>query len=156
MRAPDFQGGRGRAWHNTQKTKPDHEACIGAVLLNVPGAHPLWSWWCVSMVHLRALPGVPPATIHYPAAEYEFMIFSVDPERCPSPEPDQGQYPHLEPFDVVYQFHGVSDDQAKRIFELAVQSCVDGRMSPDSDYRSAWKRTIDATVEHFITGHGLN
>lgn len=154
MRDPDAQGPYGRAWLLQDTSgKPDYQANCGSWLVNCPSAHPFWHWWLVGLVSLRDIPGVKPAHKKYPEAEYEFMIYSIDPERCPNPEPDDPSgYPHLTPFDVLEQFHGVTDHDASRICMSAVHAIVNGVMSPDQDYRSAWKATLAATVQHFREG----
>lgn len=120
--------------------------------MNVPGAHAFWSWWTVTLVHLREVPGVPPPHLKYPEAEYEFTIFSINPEACPEPDPDAVGHPILTPPDVVEQFHGVSDEDAERICLGAVQAIVNGHISPDQDYRGVWKMLMAGTVEHFRQG----
>ncbi len=154
MREPDLAGPCGRAWKMPNKNElPSHQAHISSWLVNRPGAHPFWQWWVVSMIHLRDLPGVPAAHRHYQDAEFEFTIFSIDPERCPNPQPDDPNgYPHLVPLDVVEQFHGVSDADASRICLSAIQAIVQGILSPDQDYRQSWKESIRQTVEHFASG----
>ena len=117
------------------------------------GANPFWSYWMVAIVHLRDIPGVPPARKSYADAEFEFLIATIDPEKAPNPDPDLGPWPLLRPMDCVVHFHGVIDDQAAKLLELAVRDMVLSAESPDSDYREAWKRKIWATVEHMTTGH---
>jgi hypothetical protein len=137
--------------------EPESPACLAAWLVNRPGAHPWWQFYIVSIVHLRDVPGVAPAKKTFPEAAYEFQITTIDPERCPSPEPEAGSYPLLHPSDVIHQFHGVKDEDAVRIAELAVAAIVDGLLSPDSDFRSAWKDSLSKTVQHFIEGrHALH
>lgn len=157
MRDPDAQGPYGRAWLLQDKSgKPDYQASCGAWLVNCPSAHPFWHWWLVGTTGLRDLPGVKPAVKQYPEAEYEFIIFSIDPQACPNPEPDDPKgYPHLTPIDVVEHFHGVSDHDAARICMSAVHAIVNGVLSPDQDYRSAWKASLEATVQHFRSGQHI-
>jgi hypothetical protein len=153
MRDPDTTGPCGRAWLYRASPDAKPHASISQWLVNRPGAHPYWQWWTVSVVHLRDLPGLKPAKKHYPEAEYEFMIFSIDPEQRPDPEPDDPRgYPHLVPLDVVVQFHGVTDRDAERICQSAISAIMNGLLSPDQDYRQAWKESIRATVSHFAAG----
>lgn len=156
MREPDIKGPFGRAWFIQVKTEnPDHNACLGSWVVNVPGAHPFWEHWLVAVVHLRDMPGQSkPAYKKYPEAEFEFGIHSISPETCPQPDPDKALegYPLLSPADVVEHFHGVSDKDALRIGEGAILAMVNGRMSPDQDFRSMWSRLITGTVAHFRSG----
>lgn len=154
MRDPDLTGPYGRGWQLKHRDdKPDYQASLGTWLVNCPTAHPFWHWWVVGMVSLRDIPGVKPAHKRYPEAEYEFMIYSINPEECPNPEPDDPKgYPHLIPLDVVEQFHGVTDRDASRILTSAMQAIVNGYLSPDQDYRQAWKSSLATTIEHFRSG----
>lgn len=154
MHEPDIQGPFGRAWSLSHKSDvPDHTACLGNWLVNVPGAHPFWEYWLIVVIHLRDIPGVKPAYKKYPEAEFEFSIHSIDPERCPSPDPDGGVgFPILSPVDVVEQFHGISDRDARRVAEAGVTAIVNGQVSPDQDFRSLWGMLITGTVEHFKQG----
>jgi hypothetical protein len=158
MREPDQEGPSGRAWllPAPPAQRMEHAASIGTWLVNVPDAHQFWEWWIVSVVHLRAGDHLPPATLDYDGAEYEFTIFTVDPDESPDPDPEityiEGVR-FLSPPDVVEQFHGVADGDAARIAHVAVQAIVAGDISPDSDHRPRWKVLLDATVKAFQAGH---
>lgn len=156
MREPDVTGPFAKAWFFSNKDPkvPDHQACLGSWLLNMPGAHPFWSYWLVTCVHLRDIPGVKPAHKKYPEAEFEFSIHSIDPERCPEPDPDKALegFPLLSPVDVVEHFHGLSDRDALRVAEAGINAMCHGRISPDQDFRAEWHRVITGTVEHFRQG----
>jgi hypothetical protein len=162
MRAPDQQTGNGRAWNLDLTRIPEGQkhATVASWLVNVPGAHPFWAYWTITVVTLKDLPGVPPAKKRYPEAEYEFMILAIDPERCPEPDPDKiiiEGYPHLSPIDVIEQFHGISEADAGRLVDGAVRAVLSGHVSPDQDFRPAWRNLIAGTVQHFIEGkHPLN
>lgn len=81
------------------------------------------------------------------------MILAFDPETPPDPDNRGGDGAKiLTPLDLVHQFNGVTDEQAERLCEGAVRLIVDGRMSPDQDYRSLWKEIIRNTVEHTVLG----
>lgn len=151
MRAPDIEGVRGKAWKII--SRPDHQAHIAGYIVSSPHYHPIWSYWLVNVCHLRDLPGVPPAYLAYPGAEYEFCIQSCDPTRdAPDPDHPEKGYHTLCPVDVVEQFDGVSDDDARRMCEACVRGICDGLISPDQDYRSLWKKTIATTASHFRSG----
>lgn len=153
MRPPDWQGVGGRAWLIPNKSDvPDHQATIAGWLVNAPGCHPFWSWWTVHVIHLRDIRGVKPAHKRYPEAEYEFVILAIHPDHPADPDHPEKGYHYLTPANVVEQFHGVTDRDAGRFAELAVRSILDGRMSPDQDYRSAWRATVKDTIAHFREG----
>ncbi len=155
MREFDLVGQCGKAWL-LKMPEDSQKAGLASWLVNRPGAHPYWQWWLVGVTHLRDVPGMKPAHKKYPEAEYEFLIFSIDPTACPNPEPDDPNgYPHLTPIDVVEQFHGIKDSDAVRLCEGAVQGIVNGVISPDQDYRSMWSQMIAGTVAHFSQGKHL-
>jgi hypothetical protein len=158
MREPDFEGTGGRAWRIAIRPEDrdhvDQEASLAAWHLNCPHAHPFWSWYMVTLIHLRDVPGMSkPATKQYPGASHEVIVMSLNPDHALT-EPGQIQHPlyYLEPFDHVIQFDGTTDEQAIRVIELYVRACVDGHISPDQDYREAWKSMMRKTVEHVVTG----
>jgi hypothetical protein len=155
MRDADRIGQAGRAWQLALNS--EWPACLAGWLVDRPGAHPWWHNYIVAVVHLRDVPGVGAAKKQYPEAAYEFQIVTVNPEECPVPDPDAGHWPFLIPPDVIHQFHGVKDEDAVRICELAVSAIADGLLSPDSDFRSAWKASLETTVRHFVDGrHALH
>lgn len=155
MREADQTGSVGCAWK--LQSDPKSPACLVAWLVDRPGAHPWWHCYIVSVVHLRDAPGVEPAKKSYPEAAYEFQIITINPEECPTPDPDAKDFPLLLPPDVIYQFHGVTDEEAVRIGALAITAIVDGLLSPDTDFKSAWKDSLAKTVKHFVEGrHALH
>lgn len=158
MREPDQKSHLARAWNLDLSKVPEgpaKEAAVASWLLNVPGAHPFWSYWVMSVISLRDLPGMKPAHKCYPEAEYEFMILAVDPERHPAPDPDlillEG-FGWLDPIDVMEQFHGISVMDCRRLAEGSVRAICSGFISPDQDYRPAWKSLIAGTVQHLAEG----
>lgn len=153
MRTPDLVGTtNAQAWHMTEVVKRNagpvvSHATLTSYLLHVPWAHPAWSYYLLSLIHLRDLPGIPPATKKYPDAAYELIIISLDPQF--TPDPDIGKFHFLEPFDVVEQFHGVTDAQVIEMGEVFVQAILAGTISPDQDYRSHWTHMVAAAVQYF-------
>ena len=162
MRRPDLIRAQTKAWKlpASAQATPDQAATISAWVVNGP-FHPFWSWWLISAIHLRDLPGVRPAHREFPEAGHEFIIVSLNPERG---EPDIEAIERAEdwgdpsvarflvPPDLVYQVGGISDEQAAQCLDLMVQAIIDGRMSPDQDYREAWKESIAGTLEHLASG----
>jgi hypothetical protein len=157
MREPDFVGVAGRAWRihirPEDRREKAQDASLAAWHMHCPHAHPLWSWYMVTLIHLREIPGTPPVKRQYPEAAYEVIVMSLNPD-YPLQEPGIIQHPlhYLEPFDHVFQFDGPNDAQAIRVIELYIWACVNGHISPDSDYRQAWKDMLRGTIEHVVTG----
>lgn len=158
--APDMVGAGGwRAWRidraaalRAPHATKDHQASIAAWLVHCPGAHAAWSWWTMSVVHLRPIEGARPAEKQYPEAEYEFSIITLDPSHAPSDPRDWTAMRFLTPLDAVVQFHGVTDAQAEGVLEAAVRAVMSGHVSPDQDFRGFWERSIPATARHFQEG----
>ena len=91
---------------------PDQEATLAGWLIHAPGQSPAWSDYLLMLVHLRDLPGVPPATRKFPEAEYQMTLFALDPEGKPRADDAETWWP-LTPFNAEVQFAGpTSDSQA--------------------------------------------
>jgi len=148
MREPDKTGHVGwSAW-----LVPTQPPALAVWLLDCPGAHVMWRYWRVSLVHLRPLDGLPPAIKQYPDAEYELVSAALDPDR--EVNPDQlGSLVPLDPLDFVHHFHGMNDAQAVKLLELLVDAVIRGVLSPDSDWRTRWRRLIWGSVDHVTGGH---
>lgn len=160
---PTYEGQAGRAYRcegvrDQVIAEGDPTAITGIVqwLLHVPGAHPFWSWWALNAIHLRDVPGMPPANKHYPGAEYELLVVALNPEH---PAPDPRRVPEdglkfLTPVDVCEQFHDVpgGDEKVRELIELFAKAVCDGALSPDQDFRPLWRRYLDGTLDHFRKG----
>ncbi len=166
MRAPDVNGTAGwRAWRSPTRSA-EAPASLATYLLHCPGAHFAWSYWWLGLVHLRELPGIPPAKLHFPEATHELMWAAINPEECPAPDPDAPPWPYLQPFDLIEQFQVQSDQHAAQIAYAVVRAIVfgypveitvagatlRGRASPDQDFRGVWAKTIQATAKHHREG----
>lgn len=188
MREPDLTNAPAtiRAWHYLVKPgvgPADWSAGLGSWLIECdPNTlDPIFTKWFVGGVSLRDIEGVPPANRQYPEAEYELNCFTVDPESGVGPEhyermTTEGAYPGaptrflVQPPDVVFQWHGTSDEEATEILEAFVRAVVLGGLSPSRPpvgyshgvaflpgparaFDAAWRRRLVATVEHYTTGH---
>lgn len=54
--------------------------------MTLPGQHPFWSKYVLSVIHLRDEESTAPAKKDYPEATYEICLIALDPERKPVPE----------------------------------------------------------------------
>lgn len=144
---------------------PAWDAAIGQWLIHAPGSHPLWSWYVMHGVHLRPIPGVRPAKLHRPTSSHEFIIMALNPE-CGDPDPANlfawidaqraAKRPHwLDPFDLVHQVDGATDEIATETLRLFIRAVCDGQTSPESDFRSWNEQLLDGTVAHMLEGHHL-
>lgn len=157
MREPDFKGvGAWKAWRSKlppegTRPSPDQDATLAVWLVHCPGAHLGWSYWWITLVHLRPIAGVRPADIHTPGASYEVACVAQNPDVAPDPDRvfgDDSTCHWLTPVDWVVQFGSVqTDKRAIQVIESAVEAIMTGRVSPDRDYRSFWKGAIRQTAE---------
>jgi len=162
MRAPDLEGNNCRVWkirkpdRRGPRWQPDWEASLANYILHCPWAHPFWSWYAIAGVHLRAIPGVPPPKLHFGGAGYEIDILSLNPDYVPDIsglEADTGYLRYLTPPDLVHQVTGkLTDEQFQGIVQEVIVTIVEGRASPDVDYREWWRQAIDQTVAHVLAG----
>jgi hypothetical protein len=153
MRSPDKEG-KWRAWE-VRLTSEERAACpaqLGDWVVHAPGVHPFWSWWRVSLIHLRDIPGQPPAQRQYPEAEYELLSIALDPACVVDPD-DVTTQKWLQPIDFSIQFYGLSDDSARYLLTLLIDGVVSGHLHPDTDFERSWRGAISATIEHLTGGH---
>src|SRR6476661_7856958 len=146
---PTLKGPGGRAWCLLSEMTRANSAALATWFVNCPGAHPLWSWWMVSVVHLRELPGEPPVQKQYPEAAYEFTIIALQsPQGTRAAAESLPSIPivTLRPIDVVFQFHGVGDQDAARVATVAVETIMRGALSPDQDYRRGWEAMLAQVI----------
>ena len=151
---PTHEGRGGRAW---QMSFPPHPTQIAGFLLYAPAAHPAWSYYLVSLVHLRDVEGFPPAHRLFQEATHETTILALDPSKPLPPvavgPTEIGNCSYLEPANVVQRFAVPTDTAALRVLDAMVLAIVQGAASPDSDWRSFWKLFIESAARHTLRGH---
>jgi hypothetical protein len=120
---------------------PADDASIAVWFVHAPWMHPFWSWHYVAVIHLRDLPGQSKSpTRVLDGATHEFIVLSVDPDTPPDMKVlDFERVKYLKPADVVQQFIASNDAEALQQIEEGLVMVVDGRMTLDSDGRSAWR-----------------
>jgi hypothetical protein len=152
-RIPDLAGDDRRAWRVPVDNAPEGHAGVGCDwLVHRPGAHPLWWWYMVAIVHLRPLHDLDRPAIQFPGATHEALIVSLDPEH-ELPDLDTWGPAHmLQPPDLAAQFIVNSDAQAAEVGDLLVTHIVIDGQSPDSDHRSYWTEAVENTAEHLRLG----
>lgn len=128
--------------------------CIAQWLLDAPGAHPHWRYHVLTVVHLRPLEGIPEASVQFPGASHEMQVLALDPTKDDVVDSaDWSTMTHwMTPPDVVVQFIVGDDADARKVARLAAHAVAQGRLVPDSDYRTHWEQTIQATSEHVRLG----
>lgn len=99
----------------------------------LPGTHPLWSWYDLSVIHLRDVEGYEPAVRMRHEATHELALYAVS---------DEGQ--RLTPVNYSMQAALESDDEARNWGEAVYMALRLKRMHPDTDFRSVTEKMIVA------------
>lgn len=149
-RPPDATGTAGEAWLVRRASPPGEQPPLSRWLVRCPRVHPYWHWWVVQVLDVRK----EIAARLYAKAEYGIIIYAVDPYSCPEPDveaPEKG-YPDLVPWDIVENFHGLTEAQAVHLCATAVRGIVSGLLTPDEDQAAQWKKSIAMMVETMKTG----
>jgi len=147
---PDIQGSMGLAWvmDVDALARKGGNAVHGTVKcwsVRAPWAHPLWHSYHVVCLHLRPIPGEPPAKIMLAGATHEVMVIALHPDDQPALD-DFTRY--LTPINFSGQFIAESDVAAALKVEQAVRDICDGKLSPDTDYMRSWMhRFSDSNIK---------
>lgn len=137
-REPDITGRAARAWQVTydRDGDPRVDSHVGTWIIEGP-FHPFWSQWAMTIIELKEVEGMPPPNRKYPEADAEFLIVSLNPDH-PAETTVNPQLRFLEPPDVAFQCDGLDREQLEALLRGCVDDVVEGRISPDSDYRQTW------------------
>jgi hypothetical protein len=149
MREPDLRGvGDWAAWlvHRPIATEPRKQGTVAEWLVFCPGAHAFWSYWWLSMIHLRPIDGAPDAVVTTPGAGWEIVSIAQSPDMQPDPDLDDTRW-WLIPVEWEVQFGSVrTDAEAEQVAMAVVRAIMRGEVSPDSDFESFWKQVIPGTA----------
>lgn len=151
-RSPDVTGTFGQAWKiDTNRPGPaDWSACLAVWLIQAPGQGHGANVFYLSAIHLRDIPGVPPAHKNYPEAEYELSVLAVNAASLPDAD-SATAIPLDRNAAVLHQFHGITDQQVAAVAEQCVRDVVDGNLPAET-------RTVslnfgpDVTQPPFVQG----
>lgn len=153
-RTPDLSGDFGRAWRvDLEKRSPEErKSSLELWAVHRPGTYPFAEWFIVSVVSLKQLEGLPPAWRKYPEAEFELMVMMTDPAQGAIDADAKDLSFKVISCEIVEQFHGTDEAQAKELGRLAVKAVVNGLAQPDCGYAGLWKVLVRNTVEHLVIG----
>ena len=159
MRPPDLKD-RAEAWlipvrRDRKDWRPDWDGTLALYLLHCGWSHPFWHWYHICGIHLRPIPGVRPPKKFFPEASHEIMILALDPKVQHDPDllaSGEQELSYLSPPDLIHQVGDLTDDQFKQLVQDVVLAIVEGKASPDQDWREWWRRAIDETAEHIREG----
>jgi hypothetical protein len=133
---------------------PDQTASLRAWVLTCPGQSPAWSQFMLTVVHLRPIEGVRPATLHFPGAGHEFLLVALNPQHPVHGNGDLAG--HLTPVNVCVQEAGLTDDQAVAICDGLAAMVVSGQLPAEpalsGGAQEPYKRVIRASAQHLREG----
>lgn len=147
----DAQGPYGQWQQLDFSLDANRECTISCFKLQVPHAHPFWSTYLWTSVHLRPVGGRPDAQLHFPGATHEFMLLALDPNNDDGPP-----WHYLLPPNVVFQMSG-SDDECKKLTELFADAVINNGLPVEDGGRALsnmWKQTCYASLDH-LRGHPI-
>jgi len=154
---PDIIGAVGKAW---DVTDANHEFTLSSWFMLHPSAHPMWHWYWVNLVHLRGSCKGEDPHLDYPEAEYEILIFALDPSAGDPPidtslSDETGIKPAkiLTPANLKKQFHRLNDEQAIELTRKLVAAFITGYLNPDTDGNRETVSSIDLTIAHYNGEH---
>jgi hypothetical protein len=140
---------------------PDHGGSVAQWILRCPGQTPAWDTYVVSTVHLRDIPGVPPAVLNIPGASHEFSIWALDPSSLGISSPlevlltrVEGEgFQFLRPSNYVKQYVGLTDSEAEQATDLLAEAILIGSLpaEPPLSGGDYWSVFMERTIEHIQT-----
>lgn len=128
-----------------------HPSCLRVVLLRFPEAHPMWHDYMLSLVHLRPIEGMPMPALHQPNSSHELICFALNPDVDNQPT-SFDSFKVLTPMNLVFQFEGLTDEQAKEAFALYLTALSSKTISPDTDFRNAQRAMLRAIQKGVLEG----
>lgn len=100
-------------------------ACLHHEILEAAWAHPVWSHYAVSVVHLRDTEGAPPAVKYFPEATHELVIAALDPKDNKTT---------LLPLNYTGQFTFATDEAASAFARDIAARVRSSEINPDTDF----------------------
>jgi hypothetical protein len=140
---PTINGPRGRAWKldldaMRRRDGRDH-AGVAVWLIEAPWAHPFWHSYRLSLIHLRPVDGLTQPIICLEGATHEIVLYALNPDmRREDALLLTSDGALMEPPNFVAQMIMGSDDAAAGKIGEVVEMICQGRLSPDTDFRSQW------------------
>lgn len=139
---PDMGGAYAKAWKIdlAECRKNPEDGSIAAWIVNCPQAHPFWSNYMVSMVHLRPIAdSAYPIHLYLEGATHEICVVALDPDDDPQPVEGTG-WRYLTPVNYAGQMKLGSDAEAIAVCDNTVADICAGQLNPDTDAVSQWIR----------------
>jgi len=129
---------------------PAQAATLATWFLRCPGQSPAWDSYLLSIIHLRDLPGVPPAHVRVPGATHEVMLFALDPQPDPQPgKPNSWRFLH--PQNVMEQVQLPDDQAAVELLAKCTEAVLAGVLPAEPPLSGAvepWRTALIKTSAH--------
>ena len=145
MKEPDLVGHLGKAWlvdldaACKRAGKLKSESCaLDQWIVEASWAHPIWSHYWVSLMHLRSIPNTPDAMIYLEGATHEIGVVAIDPTHSVEAMVAGGPIFSLDPSNFGAQFIEPDDAAANKRIRVAVELICEGKLSPDTDFIGQW------------------
>ena len=125
-------------------------ATLATWFLVCPGQSIAWDRYALHVIHLRPIPGSPPAHIRVPDATHEVMLTALDPHGRPRPDSPASWRP-LQPINLEEQIQLPDDAAAVELLAVCAQAVVDGYLwaeAPLAGQREPWRTTLIQTSAH--------
>jgi hypothetical protein len=139
---PNLIGTHGQAWVPDNETiarkhpdRPSIDLRTGTWIVHIPSANPHWSYYMISCISLRDVPGIPSAIRYLDNATHEIVVAAINPG---SPPPLDDVIQCLYPINFVGQFIAKDDEAARLQIEVSIKEIINGILSPDTDFVSQW------------------
>jgi hypothetical protein len=133
-----------------KRKTPDANASLCRWMMRLPGQHPLWSRYVLTMAHLRDIPGVPPAKKVFRDATHEIIVAAIDPD-YPDEHFKLGGVAMLEPINYAKQIQARSDQHALAVVENLASMCVERKLLAEFQGIRGHKELWDSTVDQLVT-----
>lgn len=122
-----YEGKFGKIYEITDQ-RAKQAASLAGWLMLLPGAHPLWNWYLLNVIHLRDIEGMPPAVKAEVSHTHEIIVVALDPERG-RPDPANAEsWQHLVPVNHAVQFAASNDGDAIDLGYAVACALADGRL----------------------------
>lgn len=144
--APDLVGHVGRAWKQDLDAmrrklgvRAEDDGALAIWIVEAPWAHLAWHSYVLVLVHLRPMPDGRATVFHLEGATHELWLYAANPDTPREPViRGEATFNVLHPCNFAAQLIEASDEAALAKIEAAVRDVIDGRLSPDTDFRRTW------------------
>jgi hypothetical protein len=138
---PELIGDFGQAWqhdmHAIASTFAQRALTVASWIMQVPAAHPHWTYYWIGCVSLRDIADMPPAKVILDGATHEVMLYAVAPDHPPAIDVAPVL---MAPANFHGQFIAGDDAAAAAKVRETIVEVLQGTLSPDTDFRREWIR----------------